>query len=88
MDSRSKHSILCLPIEPVAGENRHNMRSVVMAKQEKGLLRKDKEYVKFVQLLKRAEKDGRLDGGFTCKLCGMKFSAADEAATCCKVTVS
>jgi hypothetical protein len=65
------------------------MRSVVMAKQEKaGLLRKDKEYVKFVQLLRRAEKDGRLDGDFVCKLCGMKFGTADEASICCKVTVS
>ncbi|MCK4775609.1 MAG: hypothetical protein KAT30_12510 [Candidatus Krumholzibacteria bacterium] len=54
-----------------------------MAKQEKaGLLRKDKEYVKFVQLLQRAEKDGRLDGGFVCKLCGMKFATADDAAMC------
>lgn len=60
-----------------------------MAKQEKaGLLRKDKEYVKFVQLLRRAEKDGRLDGSFVCKLCGMKFGTADDAAMCCKVTVS
>ena len=60
-----------------------------MPKQEKaGLLRKDKEYVKFVQLLRRAEKDGRLDGSFVCKLCGMKFGTADDAAMCCKVTAS
>ena len=59
-----------------------------MAKQEKaGVLKKDREYVKFVQLLKRAEKDGRLDGTFVCKLCGMKFVTVEEARSCCKVTV-
>jgi len=60
-----------------------------MAKQEKaGVLRRDKEYVKFVQLLRRAEKDGRLDGTFVCGLCGMKFMTADDADACCKVTVA
>ncbi|MFQ5511729.1 MAG: hypothetical protein ACE5EO_07770 [Candidatus Krumholzibacteriia bacterium] len=60
-----------------------------MSGQEKqGLLKKDKEYVKFVQLLKRAEADGRLDGGFVCTLCGMKFHSRAEASECCKVTVS
>jgi hypothetical protein len=64
------------------------MRSVVMAKQEKtGVLRKDKEYVKFVQLLRRAEKDGRLDGTFECGLCGMKFVTGEDAESCCRVTV-
>lgn len=59
-----------------------------MSKQEKAhILRKDKEYVKFVQLLKRAEKDGRLDGVFECKLCGMKFQMPEEAASCCRVPV-
>jgi hypothetical protein len=65
------------------------MRSVVMAKQEKAsVLRKDKEYVKFVQLLRRAEKDGRLDGDYVCRLCGMRFVTEEEATMCCKVTVS
>ena len=61
-----------------------------MAKQEdkEGILRRDKEYVKFVQLLKKAENDGRLDGTYNCTLCGMKFQTREEAAECCKVTVS
>jgi hypothetical protein len=59
-----------------------------MAKQEKGVLRKDREYVKFVQLLRRAEKAGRLDGNHACKLCGMKFVTAEEADMCCRVTIS
>jgi len=60
-----------------------------MAKQEEAVvLKRDKEYVKFVQLLRRAEKDGRLDGGYVCRLCGMKFATADDAKECCKVTVA
>jgi hypothetical protein len=65
------------------------MRSVVMAKQEKtGVLRKSREYVKFVQLLRRAERDGRLDGDFECTLCGMRFMTAVEAEACCRVPIS
>jgi hypothetical protein len=60
-----------------------------MAKQEESIvLRRDKEYVKFVQLLRRAERDGRLDGKHTCKLCGMKFQTTADAAECCKIPVS
>ena len=59
-----------------------------MAKQEKpGLLRKDKEYVKFAQLLRRAENEGRLDGDFVCNLCGMRFHSLQEANACCHVTI-
>lgn len=60
-----------------------------MAKTNKsGVLQRDKEYVKFVQLLKKAEREGRLDGEYICRLCGMKFQTADDAAACCKVTVA
>ncbi|MCZ6767590.1 MAG: hypothetical protein O7D32_11740 [bacterium] len=62
-----------------------------MLKQEedkKHLLRKDKEYVKFTQLLRRAEREGRLDGTFTCNLCGMKYHSIEEASGCCKVPVT
>ncbi len=60
-----------------------------MAKQEdRNVLRRDKEYVKYVQLLRRAERDGRLDGHFECKLCGMKFQTRVEAGECCRVPIS
>ena len=60
-----------------------------MAKQEKsGLLKRDKEYVKFVQLLRRAKNEGRLDGDYVCKLCGMKFQSMEEARDCCRVPVA
>lgn len=58
-----------------------------MANEEKtGVLQREKEYVKYVQLLRRAEKDGRLDGAHTCKLCGMRFRSVEDAANCCRVT--
>lgn len=57
-----------------------------MSKQE-GLLRREKEYVKFAQLLKRAQREGRLDGTHECRLCGMKFHTVEEAAECCRVRV-
>ncbi|NIM20414.1 MAG: hypothetical protein GTO51_09305 [Candidatus Latescibacteria bacterium] len=60
-----------------------------MDKQEKaGLLAKEKEYVKYDQLLKRAEEEGRLDGSFVCGLCGMKYHTKDEAKLCCRSSVS
>lgn len=59
-----------------------------MEKQTKGgVLLKDKEYVKYVQLLRKAEKDGRLDG-FPCTLCGMRYISRDEADACCRSTLS
>ena len=59
-----------------------------MEKETKaGVLVRDKEYVKYVQLLKRAEREGRLDGSCLCNLCGMRFGSEEEAAECCRVTV-
>ena len=60
-----------------------------MEKQDKsGVLVRDKEYVKFIQLLKKAEREGRLDGSFTCSLCGMKFATQEEAEECCRILVT
>jgi len=60
-----------------------------MEKQDKsGVLVRDKEYVKFVQLLKKAEEEGRLDGCHNCSLCGMRFNTLEEAEECCRVTVT
>jgi hypothetical protein len=60
-----------------------------MGKPEKAaLLSRDKEYVRYLQLLKRAEADGRLDGKYQCKLCGMKYHTQQQASDCCKNPVS
>jgi hypothetical protein len=59
-----------------------------MEKREKGgVLLKDKEYVKFVQLLKKAEKDGRLDG-YPCQLCGSRYNSHEDAEECCRTVLS
>jgi len=60
-----------------------------MEKLEKGaVLVRDKEYVKYVQLLKKAEKEGRLDGSYECGLCGMKYATRDGADGCCRISVT
>jgi len=59
-----------------------------MEKREKGgVLTKDKEFVKFVQLLKKAERDGRLDG-YPCPLCGSRYSSRADAEGCCRIVIS
>jgi hypothetical protein len=59
-----------------------------MEKREKlGVLTKDKEYVKYVQLLKKAEREGRLDG-FPCPLCGSRYATNEDAEGCCRVVIS
>jgi hypothetical protein len=59
-----------------------------MEKREKGgVLMKDKEYVKFVQLLRKAERDGRLDG-YPCPLCGSRYISNDDAEECCRAVIS
>ena len=60
-----------------------------MGKPDKAnLLRRSKEYVRYVQLLRRAELDGRLDGQYPCKLCGMNYHTTEQAEECCKIPVS
>ncbi len=56
-----------------------------MEKEKGGVLVKDKEYVKFVQLLRKAEREGRLDGAYRCGLCGMRYLTREEADACCRI---
>lgn len=59
-----------------------------MEKREKGgVLMKDKEYVKYMQLLKKAEREGRIDG-YPCPLCGSKYVASEDAEDCCRSVIS
>jgi hypothetical protein len=59
-----------------------------MEKRDKsGVLMKDKEYVKYVQLLRKAERDGRLDG-YPCPLCGSRYVTKEDAEDCCRVIIS
>jgi hypothetical protein len=60
-----------------------------MDKQGKaGVLLKEKDYVRFDQLLKRAESEGRLDGHNVCNLCGMRYQTEEEAKNCCRISIS
>ncbi len=64
-----------------------------MAKEDKGsekksgILVRDKEYVKFIQQLREAERKGRIDGGHKCPLCGMRYNTKEEADDCCTLTI-
>jgi hypothetical protein len=53
-----------------------------------GVLMKEKEYVKYVQLLRKAEKEGRVAGAHSCVLCGMRYAAKEDADQCCRISVS
>jgi hypothetical protein len=49
------------------------------------ILKREPEHVKFGQLLKKAKREGRVDGDEQCPVCGMKFNSPDDAADCCRV---
>jgi hypothetical protein len=48
---------------------------------------RDREYVKYHQLLRRAGAEGRLGGKYACKLCGMAFHTQQQADECCKIRI-
>jgi hypothetical protein len=52
---------------------------------ETEILIRDKSYVKFEQLLAKAENEGRIDGEYKCLVCGMRYLHKDEAENCCKI---
>ncbi|MBU2235540.1 CDP-alcohol phosphatidyltransferase family protein [Patescibacteria group bacterium] len=49
------------------------------------LKRDDRAYVKFEQLLAKAENEGRIDGQSKCLICGMRYLHSDEAYKCCRI---
>ena len=90
MRSKIEHSILCIPtlLIVLANDAKPEVEAVMGKHGKAGLLVRDKEYVKFVQLLRKAEDEGRLDGKHTCMLCGMRFQTSKEAEECCKASMS
>ena len=54
-----------------------------MAVKEDDVLVRDPSYVKYERLLHQAEAEGRLDGAFSCLVCGMRFRDKVEADACC-----
>ena len=57
-----------------------------------GILERDVDsatkYVKYHQLLAKAEREGRIDGKYRCPVCGMRFLTFDEADLCCKLELT
>jgi hypothetical protein len=56
-----------------------------MAKIEEPALVKEKPYVKYDQLIERAELEGRINGRYRCLTCGMRYNSKDEAEECCRI---
>ena len=58
-----------------------------MAGEEAPALIKEKPFVKYDQLIHRAEREGRINGRFRCLVCGMRYHDKDDADECCKVVM-
>lgn len=48
---------------------------------------KEKPFVKYDQLLDRAEKEGRINGPHRCIVCGMRYLEKDSAEDCCRAVL-
>ena len=56
-----------------------------MTKTDDTSLVKDKHFVRYEQLIRKAEKEGRITGTFRCLVCGMRYNDKDEAEDCCRI---
>ncbi len=56
-----------------------------MTKSEDASLVKEKHFVRYEQLIEKAEKEGRINGVFRCLVCGMRFNLKEEAEDCCSI---
>ncbi|MFA6272072.1 MAG: hypothetical protein WC693_03105 [Patescibacteria group bacterium] len=52
---------------------------------DSSLLLKDESFTKFDRLLHRAEGEGRIDGPFSCPICGMHYLTNGESVDCCSL---
>ncbi len=55
-----------------------------MTVKEDDVLVRDPSYVKYEQLLHQAEAEGRIDGQFSCLVCGMRYREKVDAISCCR----
>ena len=55
-----------------------------MKVKEDDVLVRDPNYVKYERLLLQAEAEGRIDGRFSCLVCGMRYRDKDDAEDCCR----
>ncbi len=55
------------------------------ARDDQGVLVRDKSFVKFERLLAKAEAEGRIDGPYKCLVCGMRYESKEDSENCCRV---
>lgn len=55
-----------------------------MKVKEDDILVRDPNYVKYERLLVQAEAEGRIDGRFSCLVCGMRYRDKLDAEECCR----
>ncbi|RKZ10384.1 hypothetical protein DRQ53_04475 [bacterium] len=48
---------------------------------------KEKPFVKYEQLIEKAETEGRIDGPHRCIVCGMRYMEKDSAEDCCRAVL-
>ena len=54
-----------------------------MSRDDGILIKKDETSSTYDLLLKKAVREGRVDGKFRCPVCGMRFKNEKEASACC-----
>lgn len=54
-------------------------------KEDEDILVRDPSYVKYERLLSQAEAEGRIDGKYSCLLCGMRYRDKATAEACCGI---
>ncbi|MBT4849647.1 hypothetical protein HON36_02225 [Candidatus Parcubacteria bacterium] len=65
-------------------------KSGVKTKKKKlndGALKKGEGFTNYDRLLDKARSEGRVDGPFSCLLCGMRYMSKKEAVACCTCPV-
>lgn len=58
----------------------------MVAEKDQALV-KEKPFVKYEQLIQKAETEGRIDGPHRCIVCGMRYMEKDSAEECCRAVL-
>jgi hypothetical protein len=57
-----------------------------VTEKDQALVR-EKPFVKYEQLIQKAEMEGRIDGPHRCIVCGMRYVEKDSAEDCCRAVL-
>ena len=57
-----------------------------VTEKDQALVR-EKPFVKYEQLIQKAESEGRIDGPHRCIVCGMRYTEKDSAEDCCRAVL-